>query len=177
MIAKEERDKTMSQRVMMDNNRRDGGVCLGGETFSVVESQMKNKIIPAEKRLEITENSYFQAHAIEHNGVSRGLWMMLAGINIYFVGVNILNTNKGDTVITVLSRVTMGVGLLKIAGSLIYFIMSKVESERVLKTLESGGILRYDEMGIWKTVMLGIHTLSAAVLFLVLLVFVSLGDF
>jgi len=142
-----------------------------------ISSQLKNKNRSAPTSFTINSTSYFQVMAMENNLIGRGLWMLLAGITIYFVGVNLLNTDKNDTTIVNLARVTMGVALLTIAGSLVYFILSKVESTRNWKKLDEGKIFFDNELGVWQTVMLGVHVMTSVVLFIILTIFASLSAF
>jgi hypothetical protein len=144
---------------------------------SNISSQLKNKNRSAPTNFTINSGSYFQVMTMENNLISRGLWMLLAGITIYFVGVNLLNTDKDDTTIVNLARVTMGVALLTIAGSLVYFILSKVESTRNWKKLDEGKIFFDNQLGVWQTVMLGLHVITSVVLFIILTIFASLSAF
>lgn len=162
----------------MNSNYLDhSGYDIGDDDNQAVGSQLKNKLRHAPTNFTINGGSYFHVMVMEHNLISRGLWMLLAGITIYFVGVNILNTDKDDNTIVNLARVTMGVGLLTISGSLIYFILAKVEGNRSWKKLDEGKIFYDNQLGVWKTIMLGIHVFTALVLFIILLIFVSLGAF
>lgn len=142
-----------------------------------VGAKLSSKDIKASTNFTITGGSYFQLSSMEHNLISRGLWMTLAGMSIYVVGVNLLETNKDDETIVILARVTMGVGLLTIIGAIFYFIFSRVEKTRAWKKLDEGKIFYDNELGTWKTAMLVLHIFTSVVLFIILLIFASLRTF